>query len=125
VAAYNQLPDLRKLKMKAAVPLLLLALSGIAAPGLAADAGSAAVEQLGRINGIALACQQPAIVSRARNSVQTTAPKTRAIGELFEQATSSAFLEQGKGLSCPDTATLAGRLEAAEKDLQAAYPAPR
>jgi len=111
--------------MKAAVPLLLLALSAIAAPSLAADAGAVAVEQLGRINGIALACQQPAIVSRARNSVQTTAPKTRAIGEIFEQATNGAFLEQGKGLSCPDTATLAARLEMAEKELKATYPAPR
>lgn len=111
--------------MKAAVPLLLLALSGIATPGLAADAGSAAVEQLGRINGIALACQQPAIASRARNSVQTSAPKTRAIGEIFEQATNGAFLDQGKGLACPDTAALVGRLEAADKDLQAAFPATR
>lgn len=111
--------------MKAAVPLLLLALSGIAAPSLAADAGTTAVEQLGRLNGIALACQQPAIASRTRNSVQTSAPKTRAIGEAFEQATSTAFLEQGKGRNCPDTATLAGLLEAAEKDLQAAFPAAR
>jgi hypothetical protein len=111
--------------MKAVIPLLLLALSGITAPGLAADGGTAAVEQLGRLNGIALACQQPAIASRARNSIQTTAPKTRAIGESFEQATSAAFLDQGKGRNCPDAATLAGLLETAEKDLQAAFPASR
>lgn len=111
--------------MKAALPLLLLALSSIAVPSLAADAGTVAVEQLGRLNGVALACQQAAIASRARNSLLTSAPKTRAIGEAFEQATSKAFLDQGKGRSCPDAATLVSLIASAEKDLQAAFPAPR
>jgi hypothetical protein len=107
--------------MKLAVPLLTLALAGLGNNCLAADAGSAAFEALGQINGIALACRQPAIVSRARNAVQTTAPKTRANGEAFEQATNSAYLEQGKGRSCPDAATLAERLKEAEARLQDAF----
>lgn len=111
--------------MKPALSLLLLAFAATAPHGLAADAGTTAVAQLGRLNGVALACQQPAIASRARHSVQTTAPKTRAIGEAFEQATSTAFLDQGKGRACPDTAALAGLLDAAERDLQAAYPPAR
>lgn len=111
--------------MKLAAPTLLLLLATLGTPALATDAGSAAIASLGQINGIALACQQPAIASRARNAVQTTAPKTRASGEAFEQATNDAFLEQGKGRDCPDVATLAGRLSAAESRLQEAYPAAR
>ena len=109
--------------MKFAAPLLLLALTGFGNASQAADTGTGAITALGKINGIALACQQPAIVSRARNAMQTTAPKTRANGEAFESATNAAYLEQGKGQPCPDAATLAGQLGDAEKQLQAAFPA--
>lgn len=88
----------------------------------AADTGSEAIAAIGRLNGQALACAQPAIASRARNAVTTTAPKTRANGEAFENATSAAFLEQGKGGICPDAAQFAAALAAAEKNLQAAFP---
>ncbi|PKO86557.1 MAG: hypothetical protein CVU18_14345 [Betaproteobacteria bacterium HGW-Betaproteobacteria-12] len=111
--------------MKLAAPTLLLILAMLGAPALAADAGPAAIASLGQINGIALACQQPALASRARNAVQTTAPKTRASGEAFEQATNDAFLAQGKGAACPDVATLAGRLKEAESQLQEAYKTAR
>ena len=98
-----------------------LALSIFAAPAFAADSGNAAITALGEINGIALACEQPAIVSRARNAVTTTAPKTRANGEIFETATNTAYLAQGKGATCPDVATLVKRLSDAEKNLSAAF----
>ena len=98
-----------------------LALSIFAAPTFAADAGNAAITAMGEINGIALACGQPAIVSRARNAVTTTAPKTRANGEIFETATNTAYLAQGKGATCPDVATLVKRLSDAEKNLSAAF----
>lgn len=97
-------------------------LSLAAAPAFAADQGSAAIAAIGKLNGTALACQQPAIASRARNAVQTTAPKTRANGEAFENATSAAFLEQGKGATCPDAGQFATALGEAEKNLQAAFP---
>lgn len=107
--------------MKPSAPLFALALLSLSAAGpAAADAGSDAIEALGRINGIALACQQPALVSRARNAVQTTAPKTRANGELFESATNAAYLERGQG-TCPDAASLAEQLQAAETRLQNAF----
>lgn len=111
--------------MKLAAPILALALAGLSATGMAADQGTVAVEEVGKINGLALACQQPAIVSRARNAVQTTAPKTRAYGEAFENATNAAYLEQGKGLPCPDAPTLTKRLNEAERRLQAAFPSAR
>lgn len=108
--------------MKFAASLLALTLGALANGSFAADEGSAAVEAIGRLNGIALACQQPALSSRARNAVITTAPKTRGYGEIFETATNTAYLEQGKGTTCPDAATLASNLAAAEARLQASFP---
>lgn len=108
--------------MKIAVLALAFALP-FATPAFAADEGTAALSQIGEINGIALACQQAAIVSRARNAVQTTAPKTRANGEIFEEATNASYLQFGNGKkTCPDAATLAKRLGEAEKQLSAAFP---
>ncbi|AXS78687.1 hypothetical protein [Dechloromonas sp. HYN0024] len=109
--------------MKIGSLLFTLAVSSLAHTGLAvaADDGTAAVEALGRLNGIALACQQPALVSRARNAVVTTAPKTRGYGEAFEAATNAAYLEHGKGVACPDAATLASQMATAEKRLQASF----
>lgn len=108
--------------MKLATPILALALAAASHSAFAVDEGTAAVQAIGRLNGIALACQQPALVSRTRNSVVTTAPKTREIGEAFENATNAAYLEQGKGAACPDAATLASNVAAAEMRLQAAFP---
>ncbi|PKO47781.1 MAG: hypothetical protein CVU31_07925 [Betaproteobacteria bacterium HGW-Betaproteobacteria-4] len=107
--------------MKIFAPLLALTLCAVANTALAADEGAAAVETLGRLNGIALACQQPALVARARNAIITTAPKTRGYGETFESATNAAYLEQGKGVACPDPASLASDMAAAEKRLQASF----
>ena len=108
--------------MKIAALSLALVLSLNIAPAIAADEGSAAITAIGEINGIALACQQMAIVSRARNAVATTAPKTRANGEIFEEATNSNFLAFGKDKkTCPDAAALAQRLNEAEQRLSSAF----
>ena len=101
----------------------LLSLS--AAKAFAVEDGNAAIEAIGKVNGMALACQQPAIASRARNALVNSAPKTRANGELFENATNAAYLEQGKGAACPDTASFSKALGEAEKNLQAAFPTPK
>ncbi|MDP3439219.1 MAG: hypothetical protein U0989_00515 [Azonexus sp.] len=105
--------------MKIAAVALVLSIAAL--PSFAADEGSAALIAIGEINGIALACQQPAIVSRARNAVTSSAPKTRANGEIFENATNSAYLAQGKGQACPDVPTLVKRLADAEKNLSTAF----
>ena len=67
----------------------------------AVEQGTAAIEALGKVNGMALACQQPAIASRARNALVTSAPKTRANGELFENATNAAYPRTGQGGRLP------------------------
>lgn len=100
-----------------------LALALHIAPASAADEGSAAITAMGEINGVALACQQMAIASRARNAITSTAPKTRGNGELFEESTNASFLDFGKNQkNCPDTAALVNRLTDAEKRLSAAFP---
>jgi hypothetical protein len=106
-------------------PLAAILASLLPAPAFAADAGSEAIAALGRVNGMALACQQPAIASRARNAMTTTAPKTRSNGEAFENATNAAYLEQGKGGACPAAGELAAALGSAEKNLQAAFATAR
>ena len=111
--------------MKFALSALAAALTLASPATFAGDAGTTAIEALGKVNGIALACQQPAVASRARNALVTTAPKTRANGETFENATNAAYLEQGKGAACPDAATLAQLVDAAEKGLQSAFKGAR
>jgi hypothetical protein len=109
--------------MKFVIFALALALN--IAPASAADEGSAAITAMGEINGVALACQQMAIASRARNAITTTAPKTRGNGEIFEESTNASFLDFGKSKkTCPDTAILVQRLTDAEKRLSAAFPKP-
>jgi len=111
--------------MKLALATLATVLTLSSPAAFAGDAGTTAIEALGKVNGIALACQQPAVASRARNALVTTAPKTRANGEIFENATNAAYLEQGKGVACPDAATLANLVGAAEKGLQSAFSGAR
>ncbi|MDR2188723.1 MAG: hypothetical protein LBE62_11870 [Azonexus sp.] len=111
-------------------PMKLL-LSGLAAllilcPARADEAaGDEAIARLGRLNGVALACEQPAIASRVRHLMQTSAPKTRGNGEIFEQATSAAFLEQGQGRECPDIAAFNRQLGDAEQALRQVWPSPQ
>jgi len=111
--------------MKLALTALAAALILTSPAGFAGDAGTTAIEALGKVNGIALACEQPAVASRARNALVTGAPKTRANGEIFENATNAAYLEQGKGAACPDAATLSSLIGAAEKGLQSAFSTAR
>ena len=102
----------------ASLALVVLATASHAVDGNAA----AALEEIGQVNGVALACNQPALSSRARNAVATGAPKTRDYGEIFEAATNAAFLNQGRGSACPDAPTLSQQLDQAEKRLRAAFP---
>lgn len=102
---------------------VFLLAAAIAAPALAADPGQAAIEALGRVNGIALACGQPTIVSHVRNLIVARVPKSRNFGEAFESSTNAAFLEQGKQAACPQAAALNQALADAEHQLQAAFPA--
>ena len=109
--------------MKRFSPLFLLFL--ITGPALAnPEAGLVAVRDLGAVNGQALACSQMAISGQAKALMIKHAPKTRRYGELFEEATNTAFLTQGKDQDrCPSSAELSEKLAELAGRLQAALPA--
>lgn len=94
------------------------------AHGQTATPGAAEVQALGRLNGEALACKQMALVDRIRIAVVYDAPKTREIGELFEQATSERFLAMGTDKSaCPDGRSLSQQVESGIAAMRAAFKA--
>ena len=99
--------------------LLLPALSVTAnAAELAPDALKAVVEKTGGINGRALACAYPDIVSRAKAVIVARVAKTRELGETFEAATNAAFLAQGNNKSgCPARTALMVELETTVRPL--------
>lgn len=97
----------------------LIALAAWAAFDLSHAAGAEdlailteAVREAGRINALALACGRLPAAAQIKNLVVQRVPKTRAMGELFEETTSAAFIEFKKEApECPDAATLALRAE--------------
>lgn len=94
-----------------AASLLLLAFSTAVYSG-ELPASLAPVAELGRLNGIALACKQPALTARLRQAMVDHAPKSREVGEAFEQATNRSFLSQGQsGSACPEGKQLAERVD--------------
>ncbi len=103
------------------VPALAVAMAitlPIPAAGSEIDPLRAVVATLGNINGRALACGHPEIVSRAKAIVIARVAKTRELGEAFEQATSAAFLAQGqRKAECPPRAALMVELETAARPL--------
>ena len=88
------------------------------------DAGLATIQDLGRVNGQALACSQMAISGQAKKLMIKHSPKTRRYGEVFEEATNAAYLEQGKDQdNCPKPADFSARITEISGRLQAMLPA--
>lgn len=108
------------------VPLAaaLCLLSGSALAEADAAAGLAAIQALGQLNGQALACSQMAMSGQSKSLMIKHAPKTRNYGEVFEAATSAAYLEQGRDQdTCPKPVEFAARLSELSGRLQATLPA--
>lgn len=110
---------------------VLLCLLGFARLGLAADApsdaGLAEVSELGRLNGVALACGYIDNAARIKTAIITFAPKSRRYGAAFEEATNAAYLKQARQdqTSCIDGPTLSGLVdEFAQRLMTAVPPAP-
>lgn len=95
--------------------------------GQASSAGTTAVESMGRLNGIALACGQPALSARARDAVIAYGSRDRSTGEAFEAATNATYLSQGAGGAppCPDARRLAEQIGAVEASLRNRQPEAR
>lgn len=88
------------------------------------EAGLAAVRDLGRLNGQALACGQKDSAAWVRILMLNHAPKTRVYGEAYEEGTQESFVAHGKGMPCPPPAELARKLESVTQRLKTALPAP-
>lgn len=103
----------------------LAVLCGLTFPAMACasgEAGLSAVRDLGRLNGLTLACGQKEEASWVRVLMLNHAPKTRAYGEAYEEGTQESFLAQGKGTPCPDSAELNARLDEIARRLKVVLP---
>lgn len=104
--------------------LILLTSSASAATDADASAGLTAIQALGQINGQALACSRMDVSRQSKSLMIRHAPKTRRYGEIFEEATNAAYLEQGKDTDrCPQPAEFHTRLTDLSTQLQATLPA--
>jgi hypothetical protein len=90
-----------------------------------ANDGLQDIRQLARVNGLALACQEPQIAARAKDLMLRHAPKTARFGTAFDDGTNEAYLAQIRSNApCPDEATLKFQLTTLALKLQASLPAP-
>lgn len=110
--------------MKHLLPLAALALAaGIAqanetdSPAIAGLLDSA--RELGRVNGVALACGHVQVSNKARAMMILRAPKTRRFGEAFEDASTAAFNDQtANSPACAESVVLELRLEMTDLRMQ-------
>lgn len=101
---------------------------GLAFAAHAADdneAGLAVVQDLGRLNGQALACAQKSTADWIKVLMLTHAPKTRRYGEAYEAGTQESFAAHSRGAPCPDHAASAARLEEVTERLRTVLPAAK
>lgn len=89
-----------------------------------ADPGLQAINDLARLNGQALACQDLKAAGQAKGLMLAHAPKTARFGNAFEEGTQQSYLAQLRNESdCPDTATLSTQLNTLAQRLQTSLPA--
>jgi hypothetical protein len=101
----------------ALVPLLF------AAPASAAPAGTFEVTELGKINGIALACRQSETMDRINLEKETILPQTTdtTYDEIFKTAMQQGLIQHQKSnAACPDEATLKLQIDELFKQLRQA-----
>lgn len=108
--------------MKRTLSLCLLAAALPLGAFAQENAGLAAVEKLGRLNGKALACRLMDVSAKAKTALIANAPKTQQVGELFDTATNKAFLSPG---ACLERQRLQAEVDTVVLELRLAYPAAR
>lgn len=100
-------------------------LGSVAVTSLAQEpAGLGAVTELGKLNGMALACRETAIAAQARSLMLERAPKTDRYGSAYQQGTQEGFAGiTQRGDPCPAGDALTGRFEAIAARIREALPA--
>lgn len=89
-----------------------------------ADDGLHAIDLLARVNGLALACQEPLVAARAKDLMLRHAPKTARFAAAYDDGTNEAYLAQTRSNApCPDEITLKFQLATLALKLQAILPA--
>lgn len=109
--------------MKRFVPVLLLLSMVLPAGAIdSADRVLTEVKVMGHLNGQALACSHPEVVTRIKVLIIKLVPKSRLYGAAFETATNEGYLAQTRNeqATCQDGPSLVEQVEEAAKRLQAA-----
>jgi hypothetical protein len=86
-------------------------------------AGLAAVEELGRLNGIALNCRYFDQVRNIKQILIDNLPKRRELGQVFEDKTNEsfkAFIQSGS--ACPSPVAFAAEVDRAGQELARIFP---
>ena len=86
------------------------------------DEQLAAIEEMGRLYGIALPCKYLEQTRRIKSEMVDALPKKRHLGQLFEQETNRAFLEFVESrAACPAESALAAELDRAVEELNRVF----
>ncbi len=81
-----------------------------------------ALERMGELNGVALACGYFEQTRRIKEALIEYLPKRRELGQKFDDDTNAAFLEfHGSGRPCPSPAQFEAEVDEAVKALAGAY----
>ena len=110
--------------MKFFIPFfaLLAAMPVISSADTLDKAGLAAVEELGRLNGIALNCRYFDQVKRIKRILIDNLPKRRELGQTFEDRTDAsfkAFIQSGA--ACPSPAAFSDEVAKAGENLRKTF----
>lgn len=101
---------------------IILALSLILPVKTYADDKQQTINDLGRLNGIALHCKYLPLNQQIKQALVDNLPKERMLGELFDNSTNESFLEFIKqGTSCPAESPFTTQVKEAISALEKAY----
>lgn len=104
--------------------VVLLGLCTFVSVTYATGMGLDEVQELGRLNGQALACSQKENISRIKVVMISHAPRTRQYGEMFEQTTQESFLVRSREQeACGDASLIALLVEDLAARLNTMFPA--
>ncbi|MCK4708354.1 MAG: hypothetical protein KAU21_07040 [Gammaproteobacteria bacterium] len=107
--------------MKYIVPLIT-ALFWLSPVQSATDSQLSAIGDMGRLNGVALQCRYTEQMQRIKMTLVLHLPKQRALGEWFEQTTSTSFMDfMNKGSSCPDSQSFVEQVDTAIKKIEIVF----
>ncbi|RMG29594.1 MAG: hypothetical protein D6721_05690 [Gammaproteobacteria bacterium] len=83
---------------------------------------AAALDRMGELNGVALACRFDDQMRRIKQALIDTLPKQRRLGARFQEKTNAAFMAFVQaGRTCPSPAGFAREVDRAVQRLEQAY----